>query len=83
MGAETVTVPTVRRTTDTDTADGITDITINTAANLTATRVNNTLQAHLEAICYSCHISAEDFLIKFLIKILILKEVNFYERRVI
>ena len=40
MGAETVTVPTVRRTTDTDTADGITDITINTAANLTETKVN-------------------------------------------
>ena len=40
MGAETVTVPTVRRTTDTDTADGITDITINTAANLAATKVN-------------------------------------------
>ena len=53
MGAETVTVPTVRRTTDTDTADGITDITINKAANLTATRVNNTLQAHLEAVCYA------------------------------
>ena len=53
MGTAMVTVLTVRRIMDTDTADGITDITINTAANLTATRVNNTLQAHLGAVCYA------------------------------
>ena len=40
MGTAMVTVLTVRRIMDTDTADGITDITINTAANLTATKVN-------------------------------------------